>query len=65
MNAPKKVTWIIALILTIISLAAMFFGTALGLDQVPVVKVIIPYIQKYGCAVSSVLLLLATLLKGL
>lgn len=65
MNAPKKVTWIIALILTVLSLFAGFFGTKLGFNSIPVVKVIYPYIAQYGCAVSSVLLLLATLLKGL
>lgn len=65
MNAPKKVTWIIALILTVVCLFAHFFGDTLGLNTIPVVKEIVKYVGEYGCTVSAILLLLACLFKGL
>jgi len=54
MNAPKKVTWLICLVLIVVSIVAKF--------------VAIPFVTAnafWVLAVGAVLLLLATLLKGL
>ncbi len=63
MNAPKKVTWIIALILLILGLCASFFTGLLG--GIPVVGKILALILPYCTSASAILLLLGCILKGL